>query len=52
MTPQELKRARELRRMTQAAFAKALHVCVRTVSRWETIGPVPRWVAYVLAKNA
>ena len=51
MTPAELRHAREARRMTQEAFATAMGVCARTISRWETIGPVPRWVAFVLSRT-
>lgn len=49
MTPVTLKQARTGFRMTQEAFATALGVHVRTLSRWETgAAPIPRWVWMVL----
>lgn len=48
MTPATLRAARHALGMTQEAFAKALGVHVRTLSRWETGAPIPRWVGLVL----
>lgn len=44
MNPEELYAKRMALELSQTALAKILGTTGRTVSRWETTGPVPPWV--------
>ena len=48
--PSEVKQIRERLDMSQAEFAKAFHLSVRTVQKWEMGAAVPSGPTFVLLR--
>lgn len=51
MTPKQIKRIREARKLSQEAFARLIPVSAKTVSRWENGESKPSRMALAVLRS-